>query len=93
MLLAVLAVGSLACGLRARAEEAGNPTGTSGDSNGEVTTAGGYDPFTGNAKRAVTDLAVQGANGAYPLALTRVYNSRPVAVGGNREIGVRLKWH
>lgn len=58
-------------------DETSNPTGSSGDFNGEVATGGGYDPFTGNAKRAVTDLTVPGANGVYPLAFTRVFNSRP----------------
>ena len=53
-----------------------NPTGVDGDYNGDVTTGGRYDPFTGNAKRVVTDLTVPGSNGAYPLAFTRTRNSQ-----------------
>src|SRR5207302_3843556 len=53
-----------------------NPTGPSGIFNGEVTTADDYDPYTGNARRSVTDIAVAGAVGTYPLAFTRTYNSR-----------------
>jgi RHS repeat-associated protein len=57
-----------------------NPTGDSGAFNGEVTTGGSYDPFTGNATRSITDLSVNGANGSYPLAFTRVFNSRDTAL-------------
>jgi len=31
-----------------------NPTGVTGEHNGEITTAGSYDAYTGNAKRTVT---------------------------------------
>ena len=53
-----------------------NPTGVTGEYNGSITTAGSYDPYTGNAKRFVDDLTVAGSVGAYPLKWTRVLNSR-----------------
>jgi hypothetical protein len=53
-----------------------NPTGVSGIFNGQVHTGGSYDPYTGNAHRVITDMAVAGAVGEYPLALTRTSNSR-----------------
>jgi RHS repeat-associated protein len=53
-----------------------NPTGPAGIFNGNVTTACSYDPYTGNAKRSVTDLVVAGSVGSYPLAFTRTANSR-----------------
>jgi len=53
-----------------------NPTGVSGEYNGSITTAGSYDPYTGNAKRFVDDLTVTGSVGAYPLKWTRVLNTR-----------------
>ena len=36
----------------------------------------GYDPYTGNATRSITDITVAGAVGEYPLALVRTANSR-----------------
>ena len=56
-----------------------NPTGVTGEYNGSVTTAGSYDPYTGNAKRFVDDLTVTGSVGAYPLKWTRVLNTRAAA--------------
>jgi RHS repeat-associated protein len=53
-----------------------NPTGPSGSFNGNVTTGCSYDPYTGNARRSVTDIVVAGSVGAYPLAFSRVANSR-----------------
>jgi YD repeat-containing protein len=53
-----------------------NPTGPSGIFNGEISTGGSYDPYTGNAMRVITDIVVAGSVGAQPLALTRTYNSR-----------------
>lgn len=53
-----------------------NPTGPAGSFNGNVTTACSYDPYTGNARRTITDIVVPGSVGAYPLAFTRVANSR-----------------
>lgn len=53
-----------------------NPTGITGQFNGNVTTGCSYDPYTGNATRSITDIAVAGAVGAYPLAFTRTMNSR-----------------
>ena len=66
-----------------------NPTGVTGDWNGSVTTAGSYDPFTGNAKRVVDDLVVTGSIGAYPLKWSRVWNSR----GGGGSFGNSNWWH
>jgi hypothetical protein len=56
-----------------------NPTGVTGEHNGSITTAGSYDPYTGNAKRFIDDLSVTGSVGAYPLKWTRVLNTRGVA--------------
>ena len=53
-----------------------NPTGPAGAFNGNITTGCSYDPLTGNAKREITDLAVTGSVGAYPLVFHRVANSR-----------------
>jgi RHS repeat-associated protein len=53
-----------------------NPTGPAGMFNGNITTGCSYDPYTGNAMRAVTDLVVAGAVGTQPLAFTRISNSR-----------------
>jgi YD repeat-containing protein len=53
-----------------------NPTGVAGDYGGSVTTGGGYDPYTGNAKRVIDDIVVPGAAGAYPLKWTRFLNTR-----------------
>ena len=53
-----------------------NPTGVSGIFNGNVTTGGSYDPFTGNAMRVVDDIVVPGTLGTYPLKWTRYWNSR-----------------
>src|SRR5690348_6473755 len=44
-----------------------NPTGVAGIYNGQITTAGNYDPYTGNAVRTVDDIVVPGSVGAYPL--------------------------
>lgn len=52
-----------------------NPGGASGIFNGQVGGCG-YDPYTGNATRSITDIGVSGAVGAYPLALVRTFNSR-----------------
>lgn len=58
-----------------------NPTGVMGDYNGSITTGGSYDPYTGNAKRFVTDLTVTGSVGAYPLKWTRILNTRDAMSG------------
>jgi RHS repeat-associated protein len=52
-----------------------NPTGASGIFNGQAGGCG-YDPYTGNATRSITDIAVADAVGEYPLALVRTANSR-----------------
>jgi RHS repeat-associated protein len=53
-----------------------SPAGVSGGFNGMVNTACAYDPYTGNAQRAIDDIVVPGAVGAYGLRWTRFYNSR-----------------
>jgi RHS repeat-associated protein len=52
-----------------------NPAGVSGIYNGNITTGCSYDPYTGNAIRAVDDIVVPGSVGAYPLKWTRYFNS------------------
>jgi RHS repeat-associated protein len=72
---------------------ADNPTGTSGQFNGNVTTGGSYDPYTANATRSVTDLVVAGGVGSYPLAFTRTMNSRyTVGVGNLPMFGAAGSW-
>src|SRR5256885_2232386 len=73
ILLAVLAGASVGT---VCADGTNNPPGPTGEYNGSVTTAGSYDPYTGNGKRIITDLSVTGAVGAYPLKWTRVLNTR-----------------
>jgi hypothetical protein len=73
--LALFVLLSLASELRAQVGD-NNPTGVSGIFNGEINTGCSYDPWTGNATRSITDIAVAGAAGAYPLALVRTANSR-----------------
>ncbi len=53
-----------------------NPTGPAGIFNGNVTTGCSYDAYTGNASRAINDITVAGAVGAYPLQWARTMNSR-----------------
>lgn len=67
-----------------------NPTGVTGEYNGSVTTAGSYDPYTGNAKRFIDDLTVTGSVGAYPLKWTRILNTR--GVGGFNSFGSGGSW-
>src|SRR6476646_301961 len=69
-----------------------NPTGLSGMYNGNVNTAGSYDPYTGNATRSITDITVAGAVGAYPLAFTRTMNSRYTPGAGTLEFGAAGSW-
>ncbi|HKP03087.1 MAG TPA: RHS repeat-associated core domain-containing protein [Chthoniobacterales bacterium] len=69
-----------------------NPTGISGMYNGNVNTAGSYDPYTGNATRSITDITVAGAVGAYPLAFTRTMNTRYNAGSGTWEMGTAGSW-
>jgi RHS repeat-associated protein len=47
-----------------------------GEYNGSTTTAGSYDPYTGNAKRVIDDLTVTGSIGEYPLKWMRTLNTR-----------------
>src|SRR5580765_2749965 len=58
-----------------------NVTGPSGIFNGQAGGCG-YDPYTGNATRSITDIAVAGAVGEYPLALVRTANSRTPSLTG-----------
>jgi hypothetical protein len=53
-----------------------NPGGVTAEYHGSITTAGYYDPYTGNAKREVDDCFVAGSIGAYPLKYTRTFNTR-----------------
>ena len=53
-----------------------NLTGPAGAANGSIGTGCSYDPYTANATRVITDIAVDGAVGTIPLALSRIYNSR-----------------
>src|ERR1051325_383667 len=69
-----------------------NPTGIAGFFNGDVNTAGSYDPYTGTATRSVTDISVAGAVGAYPLAFTRTMNSRYTSSGDKRQFGPSGNW-
>ncbi len=72
-----------------------NPTGTSGQFNGNVTTGCSYDPYTANATRSITDLVVAGGVGSYPLAFTRTMNSRysaGVGVGNAPAFGAAGTW-
>jgi RHS repeat-associated protein len=69
-----------------------NPTGVSGVYNGNVTSAGSYDPYTGNATRSVTDIVVAGAVGKYPLAFTRTMNTRYTPGAGTLEFGQAGTW-
>src|SRR6202162_4655453 len=52
-----------------------NPTGVAGAFNGNITTAGNYDPYTGNGHRQIDEIVVPGSVGAYPLKWTRYWNS------------------
>ncbi|MEY2519513.1 MAG: hypothetical protein QOF24_1272 [Verrucomicrobiota bacterium] len=73
-----------------------NPTGVSGQFNGNVTTACSYDPYTGNAQRVVDDIIVPGSVGAYPLKWSRIHNTRS-GVGWPGEMGIgwshSYSWH
>src|SRR5436190_3167407 len=71
----VLSISSVATHLCAEVGN-DNPTGVTGEHNGSITTAGSYDPYTGNAKRFIDDLTVTGSVGVYPLKWTRVLNTR-----------------
>ena len=62
--------------VRLHAQADDNPTGPAGIFNGNITTGCSYDPYTGNAMRVVTDIVASGAVGDYPLAFTRIANTR-----------------
>ena len=67
--------------LSAFAQGIDNPTGVTGVFNGNSSTGCSYDPYTANATRAIPDLTVAGAVGAYPLQWTRFMNSRRAGGG------------
>jgi RHS repeat-associated protein len=75
-LVAVFFLGSIAASQLFAGAGNNNPTGYAGAFNGDVTTGCNYDPYTANAARSITDLVVAGGVGNYPLAFTRVANSR-----------------
>ena len=52
-----------------------SPMGVVGGFNGDITTAGQYDPYTGSMRRQIDDIIVPGSVGAYPLKWTRYWNS------------------
>ena len=84
---------SVLASLHAQNNSADNPTGSAGSFNGNVTTGGCYDPYTGNAKRVITDLVVPGSCGAYPLTLTRTFNSNLEPTGlDSSYFGDGLNW-
>jgi RHS repeat-associated protein len=58
-----------------------DPAGTAGVLRDQVETGGGYNAHNGNAHRAVTDLEVPGALGAYGLDFTRHWNSTDASLG------------
>jgi RHS repeat-associated protein len=67
-----------------------NPTGPSGEFNGNVTTGGLYDPYTANATRALTDMVVAGAVGKYGLTYSRVWNTRTPAWQFSHNWGIEV---
>ncbi len=67
--------------LSAFAQGTDNPTGVTGVFNGNSSTGCSYNPYTANATRAIPDLTVAGAVGAYPLQWTRFMNSRRAGGG------------
>ena len=76
LLSAFIAVAALATSPDLMAEQGDdNPTGVAGVFNGQITTAGNYDPYTGNVMREVDDIVVPGSLGAYPLKWSRYFNS------------------
>src|SRR5437879_4094618 len=76
LLSAYIAVAALATIPDLAAEQGDdNPTGIAGIFNGQITTAGNYDPYTGNVMREVDDIVVPGSLGAYPLKWSRYFNS------------------
>src|ERR1043166_498814 len=52
-----------------------NPGGPTGIYTGNITTAGNYDPYTGNQTRVVEDLVVPGCVGAFPLNWATQHNT------------------
>ncbi len=67
-----------------------NPTGVAGAFNGSITTAGSYDPYTGNVHRQIDDIVVPGSVGAYPLKWTRYWNSH--VTWGENTIGAKWRF-
>jgi len=73
---------SIFCGNLSAQTGNDNLTGPAGIFNGNITTAGEYDPYTANCVRRILDISVAGAAGTQPLALVRTYNSRSPNGGG-----------
>jgi hypothetical protein len=73
-LLGIVAILAVTLHLFAAGED--NPTGVTGDYNGEIRSGCGYDPYTGNARRTVVDLVVPGGVSKTGLAWNRTLNSR-----------------
>lgn len=66
-----------------------NPHGPAGSFNGDVHTAGTYDPFTGSARRSISDLVLEG--GAAPVSFSRLVSTRNV-VGVSSVFGQAGAW-
>lgn len=81
LLLSSIALTAVLSASHVAAEGEDNPTGVAGIYNGNVTSGGSYDPYTGNAMRVVDDLAVPGSVSKYPLKWTRTWNSRGAEAG------------
>src|ERR1700731_2065660 len=85
-------VGALLLSGAARAQVGNdNATGTAGEADAMVTTAGSYQIYTGNAVRSITDLVLAGGVGSYPLAFSRTLNTR-YSAGGSSEFGYGGFW-
>lgn len=70
-----------------------NPTGPSGDFNGQSHIGCAVDPFTGNARRIVRDISnIPGVVGAYPLNWTRFANSRHTLSSSSVILGQGAYW-
>ncbi|MEY2507599.1 MAG: hypothetical protein QOH01_1928 [Verrucomicrobiota bacterium] len=66
-----------------------NPGGVTNEYHGSSEVAGQLDPYTGNGRREIDDIAVPGSIGAYPLKFTRILTTRG---GGTRQFGEGGGW-
>jgi RHS repeat-associated protein len=69
-----------------------NPTGPSGEFNGNITTGCSYDPLTGNSRRYLVDLAIASGVSSYPLAFARTSNSRGYETAFRYQFGEAGSW-